>query len=208
MNVSRQPIKPEVLPGWHDPLFTMGQAGAILGRPRSTLAGHIARYKSLRIESVVAGSTRRLSLGQLTALCLVRQMVASTLSPTAIEGSIDPLRNYAADLFGSVENTGFGYDADVRRNGEYHRTIRQYSYDFEFKFSGATPKMYATYLAAAFGSEEPQKVSIGSNPMDRVGSWRDLQGFPLPSVTLPLDDILIRCWSRALTIANGHDPDA
>ena len=174
-----------ILPGWNDPILPLAQVAGVLGRARSTLAGYLIKYVGLRIEPTIAGSTRRLSMNEITALCLVRQMVDAGIRPGNINQSLDSLRSHAETTFGEWWGDIVVGDAN------------QFAFDVKPRFYGIfTP---ATSLTAT-------DLVIQEKPTDQFSLARDHLSFPLPSIIIPIDDVLKVCWSRALTIVNGGDP--
>lgn len=189
--------KPEILPAWNEDVLTAEQNSRILARSRSTLAGYISSFPQLMVEPVVAGSTRKFSIGKLTGLCLVRQLIGAGLPQEFVRENLNYLVQYSADLFNSLPpHCAFGYDSEVRRNDKLLRIERRYVYDF-------TPKSFAVFLPG-FGTDEPQSAVITEHVTTSMGLVLDLESFAPTVSVLPIDQNLKICWSRALTVLHGH----
>jgi hypothetical protein len=181
---------------WNDDqAFTMDQAAQIVGVQRSTATGYVHRYPALRIESVTPGATRRLSLNQVTALCLVRQLIRAKLEARTIASALDKLRGHAWETFEQVQDKAIDGEFPWMRNGVEQPPKRRLGYMFEATY-------FATFISMSFTGEEPDTVVINDRPGDTANWIRDLQGYALPTVLIPLDQVLSNCWARALTLAN------
>jgi len=183
---------------WNDDqAFTMDQGAQIIGVQRSTATGYVHRYPSLKIDAVTPGSTRRLSINQVTALCLVRQMTRAKLESGVIACALDPLRTYAWEKFLASQATAIEYEVRPLRNGVEQMPKRRFAYDFEVK-------NFATFVSVSFVNEQPNTVFINDHPTRTAEMVLDLQSYPLPTVIIPLDRVLKVCWARALMLANDE----
>jgi hypothetical protein len=174
-----------ILPGWNDPILPLAQVAGVLGRARSTLAGYLIKYVGLGIEPTIAGSTRRLSMNEITALCFVRQMVDAGIRPGGINLSLDALRSHAEATFAE-------WWGDIVVGEANH-------FAFDVK-----PRFYGVFTPST--SQAAPDLVIQEQPTNQFSLSRDDLSFPLASIIIPIDDVLKICWSRSLTIMNGGDP--